>query len=745
MPLVVILLLLMVGSVSAETYYVNGSSGNVGSTCSTARASNGCTGGSCSVRSITQGKGCLAGGDTLRIANGDYVGQDLYNLPSGSAGNPTRIESINGYPNVRLLPPWSDGIPAYMNSEDHVTFTGLILDGENHRGGNEAGGWWAFFSDPGGTSWVGAATFITFEYGEVVNFGSQGIFGIGDGWIIRHNVIHNIGGWDLDHDHCLYFSFWNSTVHSNIIANCNFHAIQNYTSASGDKYHNPENNVFSSNTFTGSGQGVITHGDNATWKNNIFYNEGIRSGGAPVLRSNSPGSVIYNNSVYCGDIGPIHGSGSNDGGTSLQGNLAWCPGQTVSVSAANGTAINNRVNINPSWVDPDNGDLHLQAGSSAINACPTLTGVSPDMDGDARTAPYDCGADERTTGVTPVLTALVFTGQPSSEVVNVAISPAVVVQAQDQSGNPYTPAVSITLSIASGPGGAVLSGTTTVSTSGGNASFSTLSLNLPGTYILQAAVGGLTTTSNSFAITPTAAQAITSLVFLTQPSNTVAGAAMSPAVEVEILDQVGAPYTAAPVAIEMRIFQNVGGVVVSNNTAMTNSSTGRALFSALSIAVVGTYRFRGVALVGGVDVTDTITGEFLISTTPAAATTLTFAPPHGEVPTQTVVGALMTPAVKVAVLDQFGALYTASPVTVTLALAANPGGATLSGTLIKGTSGGVAMFDNLSLNVAAVGYSLQATAPGGVTAVTSPPFLIETGLPQGTVGIRQTRGLLMNR
>ena len=62
---------------------------------------------------------------------------------------------------------------------------------------------------------------------------------------------------------------------------------------------------------------------------------------------------------------------------------------------------------------------------------------------------------------------------------------------------------------------------------------------------------------------------------------------------------------------------------------------------------------------------------------------------------------------------------------MTVALANNPGGATLGGTLTVTASGGVATFSGLTLTKAASGYTLVATSSGlgeGVTnAITVTP------------------------
>ena len=81
--------------------------------------------------------------------------------------------------------------------------------------------------------------------------------------------------------------------------------------------------------------------------------------------------------------------------------------------------------------------------------------------------------------------------------------------------------------------------------------------------------------------------------------------------------------------------------------------------------------------------------------------------------------------------------------TVTVALASNPGGATLGGTLTVTASNGVATFSGLTLNKAAIGYTLQvsASAVDSVTtsAITVTPAaatqLVITQQPPATVKV----------
>jgi hypothetical protein len=102
-------------------------------------------------------------------------------------------------------------------------------------------------------------------------------------------------------------------------------------------------------------------------------------------------------------------------------------------------------------------------------------------------------------------THLAFTVQPSTAATGAVIAPAVVVVAQNSSGNADTSfANSVTVALGANPAAGTLAGTTTVSASRGVATFNTLSINKASSgYTLTATATLLTgATSTSFSITP---------------------------------------------------------------------------------------------------------------------------------------------------------------------------------------------------------------------------------------------------
>ena len=81
-------------------------------------------------------------------------------------------------------------------------------------------------------------------------------------------------------------------------------------------------------------------------------------------------------------------------------------------------------------------------------------------------------------------------------------------------------------------------------------------------------------------------------------------------------------------------------------------------------------------------------------------------------PSTTAPGATITPAVQVAVQDQFGNRIPDATNDVTLAIVVNPSGGTLSGTTTQTAVAGLATFNDLSIDQAGIGYKLTAAATG---------------------------------
>src|SRR5207249_2615564 len=247
-------------------------------------------------------------------------------------------------------------------------------------------------------------------------------------------------------------------------------------------------------------------------------------------------------------------------------------------------------------------------------------------------------------------TQLGFTVQPSNTSAATALTPAVQVTARDAQGNVATDFTgTVTVALGINPGGATLSGTTSVAAVSGVATFSSLSIDKVGTGYSLTAVDpggeGLSgATSTAFNITPGSA---TQLVFTVQPSTAVAARTISPAVQVAARDAQGNLVTGFTGSVTVALGTNPSGATLAGTTTVT-AAGGVASFASLSLNKVGS----GYTLTAAAPFQPALTGAtsapFDIS--PGQAAQLLFT----VQPTSTTAGAVITPAVRVTARDAQG-------------------------------------------------------------------------------------------
>ena len=207
----------------------------------------------------------------------------------------------------------------------------------------------------------------------------------------------------------------------------------------------------------------------------------------------------------------------------------------------------------------------------------------------------------------------------------------------------------------------------------------------------------------------------TQLVVTVQPTSAVAGATITPAVRIGAQDAFGSAVESFTGNVTVAIGNNAGGGVLSGTTTVA-AGAGAATFSNLGInkASAGyTLQFTTSTLV----VTSTA-----FNITPAGVALLAFI----EQPASTVAGTAITPAVRVAARDSLGNTVTDFTGNVTISIASNPGGGTLSGAATVAAVAGVATFPNLSINKIGASYTLQAGS--GVFTATTAPFSVTSGI-----------------
>src|SRR5207245_1654598 len=177
--------------------------------------------------------------------------------------------------------------------------------------------------------------------------------------------------------------------------------------------------------------------------------------------------------------------------------------------------------------------------------------------------------------------------RPSRTAAGATSTPAVQVTALDANGNTATGFTgNVTLAIGTNAGGGTLSGGGPVAAVGGVATFSAASIDKVGTgYTLTAsATGPATGTSTAFNIT---AGSAATLVFTVQPTSTVAGGSITPAIEVTARDANGNTATGFTGNVTLAIGTNTGGGTLSG-TATHAAVGGVATFAGLAIDKVGT-------------------------------------------------------------------------------------------------------------------------------------------------------------
>jgi hypothetical protein len=408
--------------------------------------------------------------------------------------------------------------------------------------------------------------------------------------------------------------------------------------------------------------------------------------------------------------------------TNTTAGQAIAPAVTVQIVDQFNNVVNSSASVSVAiGTNPNSGTLSGTTTQSASAGVASFNDLSIDQAGSGYTLfASSTGLTVTSMGFNITATAadhLLFLQQPTDTVAGTTISPAVTVQIVDQFGNLTNSSANVSLAIGTNPSSGTLSGTTTKAASSGVATFGDLSINKASIgYTLMASSSGLTgTTSMGFNIEAAAAD---HLLFLQQPTDTVAGTSITPAVTVEILDRFN-NLTTSGANVSVAIGTNPNSGTLSGTTTQAASS-GIATFGDLSINKAG----MGYTL-GASDGSLGVATSSSFTIKPAAADHLAF----GVQPSNSTAGVAISPAVTVKVLDRFGNLATGDTSSLTMAIGTNPSGGTLSGTQTMSAVGGVATFSTLSIDKAGTGYTLTAS-DGSLTGAVSNPFNV-TSSQQG--------------
>jgi len=281
----------------------------------------------------------------------------------------------------------------------------------------------------------------------------------------------------------------------------------------------------------------------------------------------------------------------------------------------------------------------------------------------------------------------------------------VIVKIEDQFGNVVTSDNSdVTLFVESGPGGASIGGTLTVAAVNGIATFSGLTINTAGSYLLSADDGELAAgSSNNFVIQ---AGSASTLVIAEEPTSVTAGTAVGPIV-VAIEDGFGNIITANNSTIELMVQTGP-----SASPLFAAASNGTASFTE-NLNTAGTYKLR--AIDGTLH--QAATPKFTVS--PGSPTQLVFV----SQPSSATAGVAFSPDISVDVEDSYDNIVTNYTAKIAVATATGPGA--ISGTSTLHAVNGVATFPGLFLTTAGT-YTLSATHTG-LTTATSAPITVNPG------------------
>jgi len=320
---------------------------------------------------------------------------------------------------------------------------------------------------------------------------------------------------------------------------------------------------------------------------------------------------------------------------------------------------------------------------------------------------------------------MLFRSQPGNAEVD-AVIPTVVVGVEDQWQNIVTETpVQVALSLENDPSGsAILSGRSPRNTVSGEATFDALSIDKPGEgYTLRATSPGLpNAVSQPFNIIgPGEAFRV---AFEAWPANGSADQSLSPQPVVTVLDADGRQVDNSSARVELSVLDNRTALL---GTATVNAEQGRAAFSGLRIPEAG----AGYALVARSAGLIPDTSD-LFDIAPGLPVQLVFLQQPGDA----AINQVLDPEIAITVMDSEMNIVDSSTAWIQMEFESNPGQANLNGSTAVRLSGGIAVFDDLSVDTPGEGYRLRARSAGLQSAV-SDPFSVTPGAPARLVFLQQ--------
>ena len=404
----------------------------------------------------------------------------------------------------------------------------------------------------------------------------------------------------------------------------------------------------------------------------------------------------------------------------------FTPGVTVRIEDVNGNLTTSTATVTVAiGTNPGSGTLSGTATVAAAAGLATFNDLSINKVGTGYTLTATSGAlsvDTSTAFNITVATAnrLTFAVQPTSAVAGVVLSPAVTVRIEDAFGNLVTTSAATVSAALTTPGGATLSGTTTVTATGGVATFTSLSVNKTGSYTLTASSTALTASfSSSFTISHAATATLT---YTTQPSGSTGGISFASQPVVTLKDSLGNLVT-TPEPVTLSVTGNPSVGFSCTTTTVQSNTSAQATFAGCKINTAGSYTLTAT------DGTITaISSAVTVTTGPAA--TLTFSTQPS--PTTTA-GVAFAAQPAVTVKDAGGNLVSGD--SVVLSVTGNPSvGLSCTSTAVTSNASGVATFAGCKITKAG-SYTLTAT-DGAATVASSTVTINPAAVSTATFSIQ---------
>ncbi|MDR3608231.1 MAG: hypothetical protein P4M08_12745 [Oligoflexia bacterium] len=378
-----------------------------------------------------------------------------------------------------------------------------------------------------------------------------------------------------------------------------------------------------------------------------------------------------------------------------------------------------------------------------MSALPNYTQTSTTLTGLTSGTTYTCRValqignfvDNNTNTVTftPIgqATQLVFDTEPGGAIAGIPLGPQPVVKIFDTNNNLVTAGpdanATITLSISTAsPSGAAGTVVGTLTATKGVATFSNITFNTAGNFILTATKndtssmtygsGPLTADSTQFTVTPgpvsPAFSTISTSVTAPAVAPLVANGTAAYNVNITLADQFGNVIT----GVKPQFASTVAADTTSQPTSATNASGQTS--GNLSSTVAGT---RTISISSPAGLTSVTSSVVFV---PGPATKVGF----NQQPVTSPAGPAGLNNFQVAIEDAQGNIVTSSTATVTVSIFVNPGGGALSGTASAAAVNGIATFTGLGINHTGTGYKLVANSTG-LTVAYSNAFNITSGVP----------------